>query len=199
MNTDILPSAGEIWKGPGGRFVVVTPAEHFVTRDALVVYKAADGSSPCYVCTLEAFLEFWKPTGEREADTCTGVSDEACEKTHNESCNESCGSTCEESGKTLSPEAEQFKNQVFGKSQEVVFSEEDFLKNFFAIEDSQARIEIINENWRYITDRIIDNIGIVMDMPIRKGTIDERLVELTGCLRTRARFEGQRSRLRRDY
>ena len=157
------PYAGEIWKGHGGiAYTVITPAEHFVTGDDLVVYRAEDGSGPAYVCTLEAFQEFMRPA-ELSASAGGGS-----------------GTPVDEDGEAST------------------FSEEDFLQEFFSVGSSARQIEIINENWNHITDRVIDNIGIVMDMPIRQGPVSERLIELTGCLRMKGRYEGGRERLRRD-
>lgn len=158
------PRAGEIWTGHGGiAYIVITPAEHFVTGDDLVVYRAQDGDGPAYVCTLEAFQEFMRPA-ENDGGTYGGAA--------------------------RAKEASSDDGEAF--------SEEDFLQAFFAAGSPAKQIEIINENWNDITDRVIDNIGIVMDMPIRQGTTSERLIELTGCLRMKGRYEGGRERLRGD-
>ena len=200
MSFEKRPCEGEIWTGPGGvRFAVLVNAEHFVTADPLVVYRevtaegAADAEKPAYVCTLEAFLEFMRPTGKRVAAADAGTASRGAAPAPE---------------KILTPEQAAFRDAVFSRgaarkdaaSEEegegAPFSEEEFMKSFFAAAGSDEQIAIINENWRSLTDRIVDNICIVLDLSVRQGSIDDRLIDLTGCLRTKSRFEGQRGRLR---
>ena len=240
MSEQRRPCEGEIWTGPGGvRFEVLINAQHFVTADPLVVYREYRGAAgqeaseagagaaagtdtadnlPAYVCTLEAFQEFMRPTGERVPEKITGVSETAVNVTKPEGKSAEAGSTGK-GEKELTPEQAAFRESVFnrgaarreggagtgagsagtwaGENDDAEpFSEEEFMKAFFAAGNTDAQIAIINENWRNITDRIVDNISIVLDLSIRSGSIDDRLIDLTGCLRTKSRFEGKRDRLR---
>ena len=218
------PAEGEIWTGPGGvRFAVLVNAEHFVTADPLVVYRevtaegAADAEKPAYVCTLEAFLEFMRPTGKRMAAAAADAARTAEDQSG--AARSSAARTAADAGtasrgaapapeKILTPEQAAFRDAVFSRGtarkdaapeeegEGAPFSEEEFMKSFFAAAGSDEQIAIINENWRSLTDRIVDNICIVLDLSVRQGSIDDRLIDLTGCLRTKSRFEGQRGRLR---
>lgn len=199
------PQEGEIWTGPGGvRFEVLVNAEHFVTADPLVVYRerredAGREKLPAYVCTLEAFLEFMRPTGERVTAAAAAEAPETAKASE--------AANAQPAARELTPEQAAFREAVFSRGaargaaaeeQETApaFSEEEFMKAFLAAAGPEEQIAIINENWRSITDRIVDNISIVLDLSIRSGSIDDRLIDLTGCLRTRSRFEGKRGRLR---
>ncbi|MBQ3400285.1 MAG: hypothetical protein IJG61_02650 [Lachnospiraceae bacterium] len=223
MSFEKRPCEGEIWTGPGGvRFAVLVNAEHFVTADPLVVYRevtaegAADAEKPAYVCTLEAFLEFMRPTGKhvaaaadaaRQAEDRSGEARNSAARTAADAGTASRGAA-PASEKILTPEQAAFRDAVFSRGaarkdaapeeegEGVPFSEEEFMKSFFAAAGSDEQIAIINENWRSLTDRIVDNICIVLDLSVRQGSIDDRLIDLTGCLRTKSRFEGQRGRLR---
>ncbi len=233
MSEQRRPCEGEIWTGPGGvRFEVLINAQHFVTADPLVVYREYRGAAgqeaseagaasseefPAYVCTLEAFLEFMRPTGECVAPSAAAASAIGADET----VKAPEKASAQPGERELTPEQAAFREAVFsrGASRRMMdgrdgaagysgagnpaeeeagepFSEEEFMKAFFAAGNTDAQIAIINENWRNITDRIVDNISIVLDLSIRSGSIDDRLIDLTGCLRTRSRFEGKRDRLR---
>ena len=69
-----------------------------------------------------------------------------------------------------------------------------WLIRFLDAENFDEKYEILCEMRSDITDRLIDDIAVVMDVAIPEGKLSERYAQLKTCVRTRQKYESSRFR-----
>ncbi|MCD8046242.1 MAG: DUF1653 domain-containing protein, partial [Clostridiales bacterium] len=60
--------------------------------------------------------------------------------------------------------------------------------------DFDEKYKLVCDMQRDVTDRLIDDISVVMDLAIPEGDLAERYAQLKYCMRTRQRYEQGRLR-----
>ncbi|MEG1457744.1 MAG: DUF1653 domain-containing protein [Acetivibrio sp.] len=68
------------------------------------------------------------------------------------------------------------------------------LMRFLDAETAEEKIKVLEECSGKLDDHILNNMAISTDIVIPEGNIEDRLMDLRDCLRTKARFEGSRLR-----
>ena len=63
---------------------------------------------------------------------------------------------------------------------------------FFDARTMQEKYEILLDMREGITDRLINNMAVVLDVVIEEGPLDQRYEELKNCVRTFQRYEVER-------
>ena len=69
-----------------------------------------------------------------------------------------------------------------------------WLEKFLDAENFEEKYKVVCDMQREVTDRLIDDIAVVMDLAIPDGDIKERYAQLLYCMRTRQRYEQGRLR-----
>ncbi len=73
-------------------------------------------------------------------------------------------------------------------------STEDKMLAFFDADTAEDRYKILCDMRGEVTDRMINNMAVVLDVVIEEGPLDLRYEELKACLRTMQRYECSRLR-----
>lgn len=73
-------------------------------------------------------------------------------------------------------------------------STEDKMLAFFDADTAQERYQILLDMKGEVTNRMINNMAVVLDVVIEDGPLDLRYEELKSCLRTMQRYESSRLR-----
>lgn len=202
-----IPKPGEFYRHFKNKdYEIVTVALHSETEEPLVIYRALYGDFKDYARPLAMFLSEvdhekypeaaqkyrFEKIGERSAGlTGAGSSREEAVSSKGISA---------KSGRLRVREADGNRN-AGRRGRSIIIEEADEketdpeLLNLFLNTDSfEEKIDVLRSNRDKVTNKLIDDIGVVMDLPIKEGGKEERLQELIGCLRTMAKFDGRRLR-----
>lgn len=164
-------------------YQIIAIAQHAETGEKMVVYQALYGTFQTYVRPFSMFVsqvdrqkypqvkqkyrfqwvEFKKE--ERELPQ-----EQESEPPKRESVKQAA--VLEQSGKELSTEQK--------------------MMAFFDADTSEERYDILLDMRGEVTDRMINNMAVVLDVVIEEGPLDIRYEELKACLRTRQRYERNR-------
>lgn len=204
MNRE-LPKPGEFYRHfKNKNYEIVTVAEHSETGEKFVVYRALYGTFQDYVRPLEMFMSEvdrekypeveQKYRFEKMGDRVQGLS---------------AVDAVEEVSYRVSDFLKPRKVLQMDESPSVkeandspIYIEEsgaepeshELLLAFLNAENYDDKIELLRVHKADINNKLIDDIGTVMDMPIKEGALEDRYLELTTCLRTMSRYDGRRLR-----
>lgn len=203
------PRSGEIYKHFKDKlYQIVTIAKHSETGEELVIYQALYGDYKCYARPLEMFVsevdhEKYPDVKQkyrfelRTSNEVVGVSDQVetedgdCSlylktdiKPENASCKEKAA--CENRKEGLHE----------SKTDRIKYlTAEERMMAFFDTDDLEERYKILSGLRDDITDTMIDNMAVVMDIVIEDGNLTKRYDDLKHAIQTKQRYE-QNTRLR---
>lgn len=182
-------------------YQVTAIAQHSETGEMLVVYQALYGTFQTYARPLSMFIspvdrekypqaqqkyrfqwvEFRRPEATKaEAGKSMPVKEEP-----------------EKTGKAEPVETGMEKEKtepVKAKPLTKEMSTEDKMLAFFDADTAEDRYNILLDMRGEVTDRMINNMAVVLDVVIEEGPLDLRYEELKACLRTMQRYECSRLR-----
>lgn len=182
-------------------YQITAIAQHSETGEMLVVYQALYGTFQTYARPLSMFIspvdrekypqvqqkyrfqwvEFRRPEATKaEAGKSMPVKEEP-----------------EKTGKAEPVETGMEKEKtepVKAKPLTKVMSTEDKMLAFFDADTAEDRYNILLDMRGEVTDRMINNMAVVLDVVIEEGPLDLRYEELKACLRTMQRYECSRLR-----
>lgn len=182
-------------------YQITAIAQHSETGEMLVVYQALYGTFQTYARPLSMFIspvdrekypqvqqkyrfqwvEFRRPEAAKaEAGKSMPVKEEP-----------------EKTGKAEPVETGMEKEKtepVKAKPLTKEMSTEDKMLAFFDADTAEDRYNILLDMRGEVTDRMINNMAVVLDVVIEEGPLDLRYEELKACLRTMQRYECSRLR-----
>ena len=178
-------------------YQIVTVAEHSESREMLVIYQALYGDFKVYARPLEMFLSevdhekypqvTQKYRFERVDDReILGNEDR---KINQQDCKENS-----EEANTLQREQElqdesHMQNESHMQEESGTQGVSEKLMEFLDADTMEARYNILVSMRDEITDQLIDNMAVVVDVVIPEGDLYDRYDELKNAIRTRQRYE----------
>ena len=189
---------GEIYRHFKNKlYQIVTVAEHSESREMLVIYQALYGDFKVYARPLEMFLSEvdhekypqvtqkyrFERVDEREI---LGNEDR---KINQQDCKENS-----EEANTLQREQElqdesHMQNESHIQKESGTQGVSEKLMEFLDADTMEARYNILVSMRDEITDSLIDNMAVVVDVVIPEGDLYDRYDELKNAIRTRQRYE----------
>lgn len=170
------PKSGELYRHFKNKlYQIVTVARHSETGEALVIYQALYGDFSVYARPLAMFVS--------EADH--GKYPDVAQHYRFELVERQAGAEVAMPG---APEAEPAKS---GVSEAKPITE--LLMDFYDASTYDEKYNILTAMRDGITDVMIDNMAVVLDIVIPEGELDKRYEELKRCLKTHRKFETNRA------
>lgn len=169
------PKPGEIYRHfKQNLYQVIAIAEHSETKEPLVIYQALYGRFQTYARPLELFIgpvDFEKyPQSQQEYRFQLADPKESAEPVP----------AFPEEGE------ERPQNSLSG------CTPEEKMMAFFDARTMEEKYGILLEMRDCITDRMINNMAVVLDVVIEEGELDQRYEELKYCVRTFQKYEVER-------
>lgn len=158
-------------------YQILTIAKHSETGEALVVYQALYGGFQTYARPLEMFVS--PVDREKYPDAAQEYRFQLVEP---------------------EKEIENIKEDTGEEKTKGIFSNghgnrtaEEKMMAFFDAETMEEKYEILLEMRDDITDRMLNNMAVVLDVVIEEGDLDQRYEELKRCVRTFQKYEVERT------
>ena len=196
--TERMPKSGEIYRHFKNKlYQIVTVATHSETGEQLVVYQALYGDFAVYARPLLMFTSevdhvkypqvqqkyrFEKVEMQQNKEQVRPVSQKA--------------ETAAVS-KMAEPETQPVSRPQEQSTEAESATEEGInpkLMAFLDADDFEEKYNILVSMRDTITDRLINDMAVVLDVVIPEGDLDDRYEALKNCVRTRQRYETMRLR-----
>lgn len=193
------PQAGEVYRHFKGKMYRVQGiATHSETGEALVIYQGLYGDFVIYARPYESFIE------KLDKKKYEGVVEEyrftyipmTSELLNEESSTNNMGNVAMNNSTTptTSPTVKEDVHMSEDKLTEKEVHESPMLK-FLDTDDFDEKYDILcNIPKADITDILIDNLAVTLDVVIPDGPTEQRFNELKTCVRTRKKYESIRLR-----
>lgn len=166
-----IPQTGEIYRHFKNKmYQIVAVATHSETREPLVIYQALYGDYSVYARPLEMFAS--EVDHEKYPDVTQKYRFEKVER-------ETCATA-------HTVEASAAKEEKTTGDTDGVNAK---LMEFLDAESFDEKYNILVSMRDEITDQLVDNIAVVLDVVIQDGDVFERYEALKQALRTRQRYE----------
>lgn len=168
-----IPISGEIYRHFKNKlYQIVTIATHSETGEKLVIYQALYGDFGVYARPLTMFTS--EVDHEKYPEVTQKYRFELVEREKKEDV------TGTQQNKSVPSDTEE---QVEPK-----------LMEFLDADSFEEKYDILTSMRDIITDKMINNMAVVLDVVIPEGKLDDRYEQLKQCIRTRQRFESTRLR-----
>ena len=175
-----IPKTGEFYRHFKNKlYQIVAVAEHSEDGQKLVIYQALYGDFKVYARPLEMFVS--EVDHEKYPDVTQKYRFEKVEfsEAKKEEVTTSAQLAEAEEVLTENPEAEGL---------------EPGLLEFLDEEDWDMKYNILVSLRDKMTDKLVDDLAVAMDVVIPDGPLDKRYEQLKICLRTRQKYESQHLR-----
>lgn len=202
-----IPVSGEIYRHFKNKlYQIVTIATHSETGEKLVIYQALYGDFGVYARPLSMFtsevdhekypevtqkyrFELVEREKKEDVQAAQTDSERSADMAQRYSVGHSTGRTIlqDQSGDTGAHE----NKSVPSDMEEQV---EPKLMEFLDADSFEEKYNILTSMRDIITDKMINNMAVVLDVVIPEGDLDDRYEQLKQCIRTRQRFESTRLR-----
>ena len=172
------PATGEIYRHFKGKlYQIVAIATHSETREELVIYQALYGAYKVYARPLAMFVsevdhEKYPAAEQKYRFEKVKLQEEAPEQQKTEAAETEAAPDAVESEEQANP----------------------FLLRFLDADTYEEKYKILNEMENDITDRLINDFSVVLDVVIPEGDLTGRYIQLKQCVATMCRYETTRLR-----
>lgn len=153
-------------------YQVIAVAYHSETMERFVVYQALYGDFKVYIRPYDMFVS--EVDHEKYPEVTQQYRFQYTENLMKES---------GESATKATPEAEANPEGM-----------NPWLARFLDADDFHEKYKVVCDMYADVTDRLIDDIAVVMDVVIPEGKLSERYAQLKYCIRTRQKYESTRLR-----
>ena len=217
-----IPVSGEIYRHFKNKlYQIVAIATHSETGEKLVIYQALYGDFGVYARPLTMFtsevdhekypevtqkyrFELVEREKKEDVQAAQTGSERSADMTQRYSVGHSTGRTIlqNQNGRnadTSVRENERVSGDVGAQESKSASSDteeqvEPKLMEFLDADSFEEKYNILTSMRDIITDKMINNMAVVLDVVIPEGDLDDRYEQLKQCIRTRQRFESTRLR-----
>ncbi len=171
-----MPRTGEFYRHFKNKlYQIVTVAEHSETREKMVIYQALYGDFKTYARPLEMFVS--EVDHEKYPEVTQKYRFERVE----------FGAT--EKAQAVAPVVVAEPVKVESSDVECIEAVEPGFLEFLDTEDWDEKYNILVSLRDKMTDKLIEDFAVVLDVVIPEGPLNKRYEELKNCLRTRQKYE----------
>lgn len=190
-----VPKSGELYRHFKNRlYQIVTVAVHSETGEQLVIYQALYGDYGVYARPLSMFVSEVDHVKYPEVTQKYRFERVEAGELVGEKMSE--GSRLLGSQRSISDDcsASMCEKAKFERDECEEAGVEPKLMAFFDAEDLEEKYNILVSMRDIITDHMINNMAVVLDVVISEGDVSDRYEELKNCIRTKQRYESSRLR-----
>ncbi len=195
-----IPKQGEFYRHFKNKlYQIVAVAEHSEDGQKLVIYQALYGDFKIYARPLEMFVS--EVDHEKYPDVTQKYRFERIEFAEEEQSGEEERIEKEQQSgeeerieKEQQPDEEEQAERTEKEMQSEEEKPEEGLIEFLDTDDWDEKYNILVSLRDKMSDKLVDNLAVSMDVVIPEGPLDHRYEELKICLRTRQKYENQRLR-----
>lgn len=192
MNVEI----GKFYRHFKGKlYQVLNIATASETGEKMVVYQALYGSFEVYVRGYDSFTEMLdknKYPAAAQLYRFVEVKKEALSLQGEEA--ETNMNDSDNTGGSLSGTEDTAQSQLPAYASTAEGSVDPVLVMFLEADGSEAKYEVLKEHYLEISERTMTNIEVSLDVVSNSKEMDDRIRDVMGVLRTRARYENTRLR-----
>ena len=196
--TERMPKSGEIYRHFKNKlYQIVTVATHSETGEPLVIYQALYGDFAVYARPLSMFtsevdhVKYPQVQQKYRFEKVEMQQDK--EPVHPVQQNPETAAV----SKMAEPETQPVSRPQEQSTEAESATEESInpkLMAFLDADDFEEKYNILVSMRDTITDRLINDMAVVLDVVIPEGDLDDRYDALKNCVRTRQRYETMRLR-----
>lgn len=207
--TERMPKSGEIYRHFKNKlYQIVTVATHSETGEQLVIYQALYGDFAVYARPLLMFTSevdhvkypqvqqkyrFEKVEMQQNKEQVRPVS----QKAETAAVSKPAEQETQPVSRPVEPETQPVSRPQEQSTEAESATEEGInpkLMAFLDADDFEEKYNILVSMRDTITDRLINDMAVVLDVVIPEGDLDDRYEALKNCVRTRQRYETMRLR-----
>lgn len=191
-----IPKTGEFYRHFKNKlYQIIAVAEHSEDGQQLVIYQALYGNFKIYARPLEMFMS--EVDHEKYPEVTQKYRFERVELGESESAN-TIASIANEGAESGMPVQSSREENVTVCEAETGCDDgmgpEPGLLEFLDESDWDKKYNILVSLRDKMTDKLVDNLAVVLDVVIPDGPLDKRYEQLKICLRTRQKYESQHLR-----
>lgn len=192
-------------------YQVLAVAYHSETMERFVVYQALYGDFKVYIRPYNMFVsevdheKYPEVTQRYRFQYAGNLAQESKEKEAQEKSEKSVNCLEEETATGRIPAAEKNPSPASThvpaersadtrEQEEIPEGMNPWLARFLDADDFHEKYKVVCDMHSNVTDRLIDDIAVVMDVVIPEGKLSERYAQLKYCIRTRQKYESTRLR-----
>ena len=197
-----IPKTGEFYRHFKNKlYQIVAIAEHSEDGQQLVIYQALYGDFKVYARPLEMFVsevdhekypEVTQKYRFERVDLTPVAKSEPTQAVQQEEL--SVSETSGETGDVATVQLLGQKNIELEKEEEAGECPESGLLEFLDERDWDMKYNILVSLRDKMTDKLVDDLAVALDVVIPEGPLDKRYEQLKICLRTRQKYENQHLR-----